>query len=126
MLSFIGSRNGHFCDGVSRRNSFKSARSARASRSPRLPGAGRHEEGRHTVEGDEVRHLHLPAGGPSHLTCNDLKPDAPKEIRGEFNPVKTNVPGVQISEHFPLQAKMLDNSPSCARSPAWTNTPTAS
>jgi hypothetical protein len=38
----------------------------------------------------------------------DLKPDAPKEFRGEFNPIDTNVPGVQICEHFPLQAKMFD------------------
>ena len=38
----------------------------------------------------------------------DMKPDAPKEIRGEFKPISTNVPGVQICEHFPLQAKMWD------------------
>jgi len=38
----------------------------------------------------------------------DLKPNAPKEYRGEFNPIATNVPGVQICEHFPLQAKMWD------------------
>src|SRR5208337_1000775 len=36
------------------------------------------------------------------------KPDAPKEFRGEFNPIDTNVPGVQICEHFPQQAKMWD------------------
>lgn len=51
--------------------------------------------------------IYLP-GGPSHLDMYDLKPDAPKEIRGEFNPIATNVPGVQICEHFPLQAKMWD------------------
>jgi hypothetical protein len=38
----------------------------------------------------------------------DLKPDAPKEFRGEFSPIKTNVPGCEICEHFPLQAKMWD------------------
>jgi hypothetical protein len=38
----------------------------------------------------------------------DLKPDAPKEFRGEFNPIPTNVPGVQICELFPLQARMWD------------------
>ncbi len=48
------------------------------------------------------------AGGPSHLDTYDLKPDAPKEFRGEFNPIKTNVPGIDICEHFPLQAKMFD------------------
>jgi hypothetical protein len=38
----------------------------------------------------------------------DLKPDAPKEYKGEFNPIATNVPGCQICEHFPMQAKMWD------------------
>jgi hypothetical protein len=38
----------------------------------------------------------------------DLKPDAPAEFRGEFKPIDTNVPGVQISEHMPMQAKMWD------------------
>src|SRR5439155_27339728 len=36
------------------------------------------------------------------------KPNAPKEFRGEFNPIATNVPGVQISEYFPRQAQMWD------------------
>ena len=47
-------------------------------------------------------------GGPSHLETYDLKPEAPAEFKGEFNPIATNVPGVQICEHFPLQAKMWD------------------
>jgi hypothetical protein len=51
--------------------------------------------------------IYLP-GGPSHMDMYDLKPDAPSEFRGEFNPIGTNVPGVQICEHMPLQAKMFD------------------
>src|SRR5260370_20464589 len=51
--------------------------------------------------------IYLP-GGPSHMDMYDLKPDAPAEFRGEFKPIPTNVPGVQISEHFPLQARMWD------------------
>src|SRR4029079_17209267 len=51
--------------------------------------------------------VYLP-GGPSHMDMWDLKPDAPKEFRGEFNPIHTNVPGVQICEHMPLQARMFD------------------
>src|SRR5271170_5961059 len=47
-------------------------------------------------------------GGPSHLDMYDLKPEAPVEYRGEFKPIPTNVPGVKICEHFPLQARMLD------------------
>ena len=45
----------------------------------------------------------------------DLKPDAPAEFRGEFRPIATNVPGVQICEHFPLQARMWDKL-ACIRS----------
>ena len=40
-------------------------------------------------------------GGPSHIDMFDLKPDAPVEIRGEFKPIDTSVPGLQICEHMP-------------------------
>ncbi|MBT3889242.1 MAG: DUF1501 domain-containing protein [Planctomycetaceae bacterium] len=52
-------------------------------------------------------HLHL-GGGPSHQDMFDLKPDAPSEFRGEFNPIHTNVPGLDICEHFPLLSRMAD------------------
>lgn len=48
------------------------------------------------------------AGGPSHLDTYDLKPGAPAEYRGEFKPIKTNVPGFDICEHFPRQARIAD------------------
>lgn len=48
------------------------------------------------------------AGGPSHLDMYDLKPNAPVEIRGEFKPIRTNVSGFDICEHFPEQAKIAD------------------
>src|SRR5262249_39141839 len=51
----------------------------------------------------------------SHMDMYDLKPEAPKEYRGEFNPIATNVPGVQICEHFPRQAAMWDKL-ACIRS----------
>ncbi len=54
-----------------------------------------------------VINIYLP-GGPSHLDFFDLKPDAPKEIRGDFRPIKTNVPGMEICEMFPRLAKMAD------------------
>ncbi len=44
-------------------------------------------------------------GGPAHQDTWDLKPDAPDEVRGEFRPIDTQVPGIQISEHFPLLAQ---------------------
>ena len=47
-------------------------------------------------------------GGPSHIDLYDLKPDAPVEYRGEFKPIKTNVPGFDICELMPLQAKIAD------------------
>ncbi|MBK94511.1 MAG: hypothetical protein CMJ79_02210 [Planctomycetaceae bacterium] len=47
-------------------------------------------------------------GGPSHMDTFDLKPDAPTEYRGIFNPIKTNVNGVEFSEHLPNLAKCAD------------------
>src|SRR4051812_47374832 len=47
-------------------------------------------------------------GGPSHIDMYDPKPAAPAEYRGEFRPIKTNVPGVEFSEMLPLQAKIAD------------------
>ncbi|MFN0055347.1 MAG: DUF1501 domain-containing protein [Planctomycetales bacterium] len=46
-------------------------------------------------------------GGPSHLDTFDMKPDAPAEVRGEFQPLLTSVPGIQISEHLPHLAKVM-------------------
>jgi hypothetical protein len=47
-------------------------------------------------------------GGPPHMEMYDMKPEAPIEYRGIFRPIPTNVPGIQISEMLPLQAKMAD------------------
>ena len=47
-------------------------------------------------------------GGPSHLDMYDMKPEAPAEIRGEFRPIGTNVPGVRVCEYLPLHAKIAD------------------
>ena len=47
-------------------------------------------------------------GGPSHLDMFDMKPDAPTEIRGEFNQIQTSVPGLVIGEHLPRTAKWMD------------------
>ncbi|MBS0266919.1 MAG: DUF1501 domain-containing protein [Planctomycetes bacterium] len=48
------------------------------------------------------------AGGPSHIDMYDLKPQAPAEFRGEFREIDTNVAGIRISEHLPLQAAIMD------------------
>jgi hypothetical protein len=47
------------------------------------------------------------AGGPSHIDTFDPKPDAPQDVRGEFRPIDTAVPGVRVSEHFPRFAKLM-------------------
>jgi hypothetical protein len=47
-------------------------------------------------------------GAPSQLDCFDLKPDAPAEIRGPFNPIRTKAPGIEISEIFPRHAEHAD------------------
>ncbi len=106
MLTLWGGRQ-RFCDGITRRNFLQigafgagltladvlRARAAAGTASPSTPKA--------------AIMVYLP-GGPSHMDMWDLKPAAPKEYRGEFNPIQTNVPGVQICEHFPRQAKMFD------------------
>src|SRR4029077_20895897 len=47
-------------------------------------------------------------GAPPHQDMYDLKPDAPAEYRGEFRPIQTNVPGMDLCELMPLQAKIAD------------------
>jgi hypothetical protein len=47
-------------------------------------------------------------GGPAHQDTWDLKPHAPAEVRGEFAPIATSVPGIEICEHFPLLARRTD------------------
>ncbi len=51
----------------------------------------------------------LLTGGASHIDCFDMKPEAPAEIRGEFKPIATTVPGIQVCEHLPqLAVRMKD------------------
>src|SRR5262245_45735488 len=46
-------------------------------------------------------------GGPSHIDTYDMKPNAPSEVRGEFQPIGTSVPGIQICEHLPQMSKWM-------------------
>jgi hypothetical protein len=100
-------RNGGFCDGVSRRDflTIGGTLLGGALSLPRLLAA----EARSGVKLSHraLINVFLP-GGPPHIDMWDLKPDAPREFRGEFNPIRTNVPGIQICEHFPQMAKMTD------------------
>ena len=46
-------------------------------------------------------------GGPAHQDLWDMKPDAPADIRGQFQPIATTVPGVQVCEYLPLLSKQM-------------------
>src|SRR6185369_13031878 len=105
MLTIYGPKQ-RFCDGVSRRNFLKIGALGLGGLSlPQLlraeaqSGVGRSHKA--------VIMIFLP-GGPSHQDIFDLKMDAPSEIRGEFKPISTNVPGIQITEHLPQLARMMD------------------
>jgi hypothetical protein len=60
----------------------------------------------------QVRHKSLImiflSGGPSHLDMYDMKPEAPREYRGQFSPIRSNVPGMEICELMPMQARIAD------------------
>ena len=105
MLQLVGSQS-KFCDGVSRRNFLSVGSLALGGIS--LPQLLRADE----QNGNKSRHksvimIFLP-GGPSHLDIWDLKPDAPVEIRGEFQPIQTSIPGYHVCEHLPQFAQNLD------------------
>jgi hypothetical protein len=95
------------CDGVARRDFLKVGFLAGAgltlSNYLRLAEAGEVDGG--AAEAGIFINLQ---GGPSHMDTFDLKPNASSEYRGAFNPISTNVPGVEISEHLPNLAKCAD------------------
>jgi len=95
-----------FCDGISRRNFLRiGALGMGGLAVPQLLRAESQSGIRSSQKA--VIMIYLP-GGPPHQDTFDLKMDAPAEIRGEFNPIPTNVPGTQICEHLPRLAKMAD------------------
>lgn len=67
----------------------------------------RAKEGTPTLPDTSVIFIWLP-GGPPHMETYDLKPNAPAEYRGDFKPIRTNVPGLDVCEHLPLHAKIAD------------------
>lgn len=112
MLTFFG-RSGRFCDGLSRRSflsvgglalgafGFPSLSLAELLRAEsKTPSKSR-------LGHKAVINIFL-AGGPPHQDMWEIKTEAPSEIRGEFRPIATNVPGIQIGEIFPLLARMMD------------------
>jgi hypothetical protein len=105
MLTFCG-RSQPFCDGIPRREFLRIGTLGLGGltladllrRESRGAASGRQKSIIYVVLG----------GGPSHIDMYDLKPQAPLEYRGPFRPIATRLPGVQICEHMPLQAQVMD------------------
>lgn len=105
MLSIPG-RKYRLCDGVSRRDVLKIG--ALAMGGLALPDLLRLEAAAGVTRSHKAIIMIYMAGAPSHQDMYDLKLDAPAEIRGEFQPIETSVPGIQICEHLPGLAKIMD------------------
>ena len=108
MLTLFG-QPAKYCDGISRRSFLKIGGFAFGSAaSLALPDILRAESlaGR-TSNQKAVINIFL-GGGPPHQDMWDIKVDAPREIRGEFDPIRTNVSGIEIGECFPKIAAMMD------------------
>jgi uncharacterized protein (DUF1501 family) len=107
MLRLDANRSVSFCDGLTRRD-FLHAGSV-ATLGLTLPGFLAYKAAG-AVKGDkDVNCIMLfLVGGPSHIDTWDPKPNAPAEIRGPFQAISTNVPGIQLSEIFPKMARHAD------------------
>jgi len=105
MLTFFGKRR-RLCDGVSRRDFLKVGGIAVGGGAlPDLLQAAPEVGSR--AKRMSIINIFL-TGGPPHIDMFDLKPNAPKEYRGEFNPIATNVPGIEICELMPELATVAD------------------
>lgn len=107
MLTVWGNRQ-RYCDGVNRREFLRLG--ALGLGGLTLADLLRHEasaERDSPARPKSVIYIVL-GGGPSHIDMWDLKPDAPAEYRGPFQPAATRLTGVQICEHMPQQARMMD------------------
>ncbi len=108
MLTLLGPAHRGYCDGMTRRDLLRVGGLAMGGLSlPQLlareASAAPHARKRHK----SVIMVFL-AGGPPHQDMVDLKPNAPKEIRGEYEPIDTVVPGLQFCEHMPRLAARAD------------------
>ena len=105
MLTFFGGKQ-QYCDGVSRRDFLKIGGLAIGGLTLAELLRMEAEAGNRATRKSLINiFLH---GGPTHMDTFDLKPEAPKEYRGEFQPIATNVPGVEICELMPELAGVAD------------------
>ena len=108
MFTFFGDGRGkQFCDGVSRRRFLQIGSAGIAGLT--LPGLLRAEAeaGSSATKKKSLINIYL-GGGPTHMDTFDLKPKAPKEYRGEFTPIATKSPGLEICELMPNLAAVGD------------------
>lgn len=106
MLTISSKQSGRFCDGLSRRNFLQIGGLSMGGASlPQILQAENAATGK--LGHKAVIMIFLP-GGPPHQDMFDLKTEAPTHIRGEFQPISTNVDGIQICEEFPQMAPMMD------------------
>ena len=100
---------GRYCDGVSRRDFLQIGVAGIASVGlPELLRAKEASTGASKAGKDTSVILIWLDGGPGHLDMYDMKPDAPAEYRGIWKPIRTKVPGFDITELYPKQAKLTD------------------
>src|SRR5207247_1707958 len=105
MLSSAGLKS-RFCDGMSRRSCLRIGGLALGGLAlPDILRAEAASGARNQAKG--IIMILLP-GGPTHLDTFDLKPEAPAEVRGEFQPIATSVPGTDICELLPRLARSAD------------------
>ena len=108
MLSIVNPKSGRgarFCDGLSRRDMLRIGTLSVGGLSlPRILAAEQ-ASGRRTHKSVIMIYM---CGAPGHQDMYDLKMNAPAEIRGEFKPIATNVPGIEICEHMPRLARIMD------------------
>ncbi len=104
-------RNNRFCDGIRRRDFLRLGTAGLFGMGLTLPGL-LELQARAEARGQGPRDVSLIFlflhGGLSTIDTFDLKPEAPAEFRGDFRPVATNVPGIQICEHMPRTARQMD------------------
>jgi hypothetical protein len=107
MLRLDAERPVHFCDGMSRRD-FLHAGSLGVGGLTLPALLALEAQGAVKKDTDLNCIMIFMLGGPSQLDTWDMKPDAPLEIRGPYEPLKTNVPGIEVSEIFPRMARHAD------------------
>ncbi|MGP0069404.1 MAG: DUF1501 domain-containing protein [Isosphaeraceae bacterium] len=106
MLNILGESRTGYCDGITRRDFLKIGGLALGGFS--LPALLRAEGQAGIRRSHKAVIMIFLAGGPPHQDMFDLKPDAADGIRGEFRPIPTNVLGLEICEHMPRLARMMD------------------